>query len=82
MNQWKEKLTYYFYDSLRIIQSWLLKISLFFVYFFAIGFSKILVTIFASKHMAPFRVKKSQPTYWVDAKKHNNFDQEQHQRQV
>lgn len=54
MNQWKEKLTYYFYDSLRIFQSWLLKISLFLVYFLAIGFSKILVILFASKHNGPF----------------------------
>lgn len=82
MNQWKEKLTYYFYDGLRIAQAWLLKIALFFVYFIAIGFSKILVTLFASKQMAPFRVKKSQNTYWVDAKKYNDSSQEQYQRQV
>ena len=82
MNQWKEKLTYYFYDGLRVFQSWLLKISLFLVYFLAIGFSKILVILFASKHMAPFRVKKSQSTYWVDAKNYNESNQEQYQRQV
>jgi hypothetical protein len=82
MNQWKDKLTYYFYDGLRIIQLWLLKISLFLIYFLGVGFTKFLVSVFSVKHMAPFRVKKSQETYWVDAKNYHESSLEQHQKQV
>ena len=82
MNQWKDKLTYYFYDWLRIAQSLLLRVSLFLVYFLGIGMTKLLVNIFSAKHMAPFRVKKSLQTYWVDAKNYHDSSHEQHQKQV
>lgn len=83
VQNWKERLQYYAHNWVIVVQSVVLKISLFFVYFFGIGFSYLLMPFFGRKLLTSFKVQKgSQESYWQDAKGYNNENLEQFNKQV
>lgn len=83
IRSWTERLGYFAHDWMVILQKVLLNISLFFIYFFGIGFSFILMPLFGRRLIRPFKVKKgAQETYWVNAQGYGNENLEQFNKQV
>ncbi len=82
INSWKERMSYYAFDWIKIIQSWLLNFSLLIVYFLGIGISRLLVGFFAKNLLVSFRIKKSQESYWTPAKGYNDSPESSFHNQV
>lgn len=80
---WSERFGYYAHNWMIYCQKILLNVSLFFLYFFGIGFSFLVMPIMGRRLLIPFKVKKNgQASYWVDAVGYGNENPEQFNKQV
>lgn len=76
------QLQYYAHSWLQVIQNILLNILLFIIYFLGIGITKIVIVLFDKKLLKPFRVKKTQDSFWTDAKGYDYKNQSTLDKQV
>lgn len=76
------QIQFYAHAWIQVVQSVLLNVLLVLIYFLGMGLTKFVMLFFGQNLLKPFRVKRNQSTFWVEAKGYNYTDKSTLDKQV